>query len=94
MMREAHSVVPLYLSFSGDGKVSRSSPDNACTVLGIWSPGVTSRIFNLDVSMKGCHFSRFNRRFSGNLTANFAQQSAQLSLQSIEIPLPGEPGRA
>jgi hypothetical protein len=94
MIREAHSVVPLYLSFSADGKVSGSSPDNACTVLGIWSPGVTSWIFNLDVSMKGCQFSRFNRRFSGTLIASFPQQSAQLSLQSHEFSVLGEPARA
>jgi hypothetical protein len=94
MISEANSVVPLYLSFSADGKISGSSLDNACTVLGIRSPGVASWIFNLDVSMKGCHFSRFNRRFSGNLTANFAQHSAQLSLHSYDLSLLGEPARA
>jgi hypothetical protein len=55
---------------------------------------LASWIFNLDVSMRGCHFPRLNRRFTGNLTANFAQQSAQLLLQSYEFSLLGEPGRA
>jgi hypothetical protein len=35
LLADAHSVVVLTLSFTEDGKVSGSSPDNGCRVLGI-----------------------------------------------------------
>jgi hypothetical protein len=57
---EAQSVVPLVLTFSADGKVTGSSPDNGGTVLGIWTPGSTPRLFMLDVSLNSCRYARFN----------------------------------
>jgi hypothetical protein len=38
VIEEAHSVVPLVLMFSDDGKVSGSSADNGCSLLGLWAP--------------------------------------------------------
>jgi len=43
---EAQSVVSMVLTFSEDGKVTGSSPDNGCKVLGVWSPGSTPRLFS------------------------------------------------
>jgi hypothetical protein len=66
---EAQSVVPLVLTFSADGKVTGSSPDNGCKVLGVWSPGTTPRLFMLDVSLNSCGYSKFNQWYSGSLIA-------------------------
>jgi hypothetical protein len=38
VMDVAHSVVPLVLTFSADGKVSGVSADNGCSLLGLWAP--------------------------------------------------------
>src|ERR1700722_810710 len=45
VMEAAHSVVPLMLTFSADGKVSGSSADNGCSLLGLWAPGLPLRLF-------------------------------------------------
>jgi hypothetical protein len=93
VMEEAHSVVPLVLTFSADGKVSGSSADNGCSLLGLWAPGVTPRLFNLDITLKGCRFAGLNRRNAGTLIATFADNSAQFSLAAYALPIPGQPTR-
>jgi hypothetical protein len=93
VIEEAHSVVPLVLTFSADGKVSGVSADNSCAFLGLWAPGVTPRLFMLDVTLKGCQYSGLNRRYSGTLTATFADNSAQFSLMAYAVPIPGQPVR-
>jgi len=93
VMEAAHSVVPLVLTFSADGKVSGVSSDNGCTLLGLWAPGATPRLFNLDVTLKGCRYSGLNRRYAGNVLATFAENSAQFSLAAYAVPIPGQPVR-
>lgn len=51
VIEEAHSVVPLVLTFSADGKVSAVSPENGCALLGLWAPGSTPRLFALDITL-------------------------------------------
>jgi hypothetical protein len=92
-MEDSHTVVPLVLTFTADGKVSGASPKNGCTLLGLWSPGVTPRLFPLDITLKGCRFAGFNRRYSGNLIATFPENLAQFSLQAYTVPIPGQPIR-
>jgi hypothetical protein len=93
VIEEAHSVVPLVLTFSADGKVSGSSADNGCSLLGLWAPGSTPRLFALDITLKGCRYSGLNRRYAGNLIATFSDNSAQLSLMAYAVPIPGQPVR-
>jgi hypothetical protein len=88
---EAQSVVPMVLTFSADGKVTGSSPENGCKVLGVWSPGSTPRLFVLDVSLNICNYPKFNQRYSGNLIAAFPERMAQLSLTANTLPFPGQP---
>jgi hypothetical protein len=75
VIEEAHSVVPLVLTFSADGKVSGASTENGCGLLGLWAPGVTPRLFNLDITLKGCRYPGLNRRYAGTLIATFADNS-------------------
>jgi hypothetical protein len=93
VIEEAHSVVPLVLTFSANGKVSGSSADNGCSLLGLWAPGVTPRLFNLDITLKACRFSGLNRRYTGSLIATFPDNSAQFSLSVYALPIPGQPIR-
>jgi hypothetical protein len=93
VIEEAHSVVPLVLTFSADGKVSGASADNGCSLLGLWAPGVTPRLFTLDITLKGCRFSGLNRRYTGSLIATFPDNSAQFSLMAYALPIPGQPVR-
>lgn len=92
-LQEAHSVVPLSLTFSADGKVSGKSPDNGCELLGLWSPGVMPRRFTLDITLKNCRYEGLNRRYTGSLIATFTENSAQLSLLAYTVPIPGIPVR-
>jgi hypothetical protein len=93
VFEEAHSVVPLVLTFSADGKVSGSSADNGCAFLGLWAPGATPRLFMLDITLKGCRYAGLNRRYSGTLMATFADNSAQFSLSAYGLPILGQPVR-
>jgi hypothetical protein len=93
VIEAAHSVVPMVLTFSPDGKVSGVSAENGCALLGLWAPGVTPRLFPLDITLKGCRFPGLNRRYAGNLIATFADNSAQLSLSAYALPIPGQPVR-
>lgn len=91
VIEEAHSVVPLVLTFSADGKVSGVSAENGCALLGLWAPGSTPRLFALDITLKGCRYSGLNRRYGGNLIATFTENSAQLSLSAYAVSIPGQP---
>jgi hypothetical protein len=90
---EAHSVVSLVLTFSADGKVSGASADNGCSLLGLWAPGATPRLFMLDITLKGCRYAGLNRRYRGTLIATFQDNSAQFSLMTYAPPIPGQPIR-
>jgi hypothetical protein len=93
VIEEAHSVVPMVLTFSADGKVSGASADNGCALLGLWAPGSTPRLFALDITLKGCRFAGLNRRYTGSLIATFTDNSAQFSLLAYALPIPGQPIR-
>jgi len=90
LMPDAHTVVLLRLRFTADGKVTGSSPDNGCEVLGLWYVGFTPRLFPLDLTLQSCRYSGFNRRYSGNLVATFPTNSAELALQAYTLPVPGQ----
>jgi hypothetical protein len=78
---------------SADGKVSGSSADNGCSLLGLWAPGLTPRLFNLDITLKRCRFAGLNRRHAGTVMATFADNSARFSLFTYAPPIPGQPTR-
>jgi hypothetical protein len=93
LIEEAHTVVPLTFTFSADGKVSGKSADNGCELLGLWAPGVTPRLFLLDVTLEYCRYGGLNRRYTGSVIATFPKNSAQLTLQAFTLPILGQPTR-
>ena len=92
-LQEVHSVVPLVLTFSADGKVSGVSADNGCQLLGLWSPAVTPRLFTLDVTLSDCRYAGLNRRYTGTVTIGHTDGSALLGLQADTMPVLGLPRR-
>jgi hypothetical protein len=93
MLEEAHSVVPLALTFSEDGKVSGKSTENGCQLLGLWTAGVTPRLFILDITLTGCRYAGLSRRYSGTVTIQPADESAQFLLAADTVPTPGQTTR-
>src|ERR1700676_1737653 len=88
-LQEVHSVVPLVLTFSADGKLSGVSADNGCQLLGLWSPAVTPRLFTLDVTLSDCRYAGLNRRYAGTVTLGHTDGSGLLGLQADTMPVPG-----
>jgi hypothetical protein len=86
ILTDAHTVVPLNLELSADGKISGASPENGCKLLGLWTPGDPARIVWLDVTLNGCRYAGLNRRYSGSFMLSKPESSGQLSLQSSELP--------
>jgi len=94
VIEEAHSVVPLVLTFSTDGKVSGVSTENGCAFLGLWAPGAAPQLFNLDITIKGCRYSGLNRRYAGTLTTTGSTDgSSQLVLFTVVVVVPGQTTR-
>ena len=87
----AHSVAPMVLSFTADGKVSGSNSENGCKFLGVWAPGVTPRLFPIDITLTECHYLGLNRRYTGNMITGNLDKSAQFSLLAYTTPIPGQP---
>jgi len=79
---EAHSVTPIALAVEQGGRVSGSSPENGCTFLGIGRPGVTERMFDLDLTASKCKYEKLNVRYSGSLIATPAEGRINFTLRS------------
>lgn len=83
VIQEAMAVVPVTLDIEAQGKVVGSSPENGCRLMGIASPGLTPRMLNLDITLSGCRYRSFNRRFFGSLIVDQEKKVAQLSLSGV-----------
>lgn len=83
--QSTHSVVPLMILVSDDGKVQGTSSENGCRLLGIATPGTSPRILNVDVTLSDCIAKDLNQRFRGSLVLNPADRSARLKLLAQRI---------
>jgi predicted membrane-bound mannosyltransferase len=84
-LSDAHTVIPMTISISPQGKVLGISEQNQCRMKGIASPGVVPTSLSLDVTLSGCNYKGYNLRMSGYLNLNAAQKQAQLSLNRFVI---------
>jgi hypothetical protein len=85
VMEQAHTVVPLVLEFTADGKVSGSSAENGCKVLGVWSQGNPLQIVWVDVTLSACRFAGLDRRYIGSFVLARPDSSGQLSVLATEF---------
>jgi|SRR5580658_3810904 hypothetical protein len=88
----AHTVVPLTLEFTLDGKVTGASPDNGCNWLGVWSQGGKGieRMISLDVALTSCKYAGLDRRYTGTFLLAVPDSSGQVSLLAYTPPIPGQ----
>lgn len=86
---DAHAVVPMVIDIDPQGKVRGSSPENACKIMGIASPGMMATLANLDLTFSGCRYPGFNRRMFGTLALSPANKFAQLYLSGNTGPFSG-----
>jgi hypothetical protein len=75
-----HSPVAFSLSIDKAGKVAGSTIDNGCTLSGIALRDRAPATLYLDVTLSGCLYAGFNRRFAGSLAAH-REKNAQLNLR-------------
>ena len=80
---EAHDVVSLVIQVEKQGRVRGASPENGCKLLGVAAPYFAPNVLTLDVTLSGCRYPAFNRRYSGTLALYQSSNSVQFSLQSI-----------
>jgi hypothetical protein len=92
MIAEVHTVVPLTLEFTADGKVTGASPDNGCIWLGEWSQGGKGieRMITLDVALTSCKYAGLDRRYTGSFLLAVPDSSGQVSLLAYTPPIPGQ----
>jgi hypothetical protein len=92
VLQAAHTVVPLTAEFTPDGKLSGSSDENGCKVLGIWSQD-PQHIVWLDVTLTACRFPGLNRRFGGSFLLARPASSGQLQIVATDLPHAGQGAR-
>jgi hypothetical protein len=92
MIAAAHTVVPLTLEFTADGKVTGASPDNGCNWLGVWSQGGKGieRMITLDVALTSCKYSGLDRRYGGTFLLAVPDSSGLVNLIAYTLPIPGQ----
>jgi len=86
VLEQAHSVVPLMLEFTADGKVSGSSADNGCKVLGVWSQSNPPQVIWVDITLSACQFAGLDRRYTGSFILARPDSSGQLNVLATEFP--------
>lgn len=80
----AHVVTNLTIAISPGGKVSGSSAENGCRVVGLATPGIAPAIVNLSVTLTGCNYPGLNRTYAGDLSVFGKERYAKFSLQAID----------
>jgi hypothetical protein len=85
----AHAVVTLTMVVAADGKLTGESTDNGCRALGLASPQ-TPQTLKLDVTLTGCRYAGFNRRYTGTFGLPPDKGYATVSLLAYDTR-PGTP---
>jgi hypothetical protein len=85
----AHAVVTLTLIIAADGKLTGESTDNGCRALGLASPQ-TPQTLKLDVTLTGCRYAGFNRRYTGTFGLPPGKGYATVSMVAYDMR-PGTP---
>jgi hypothetical protein len=81
----AHSVGNLVLAVDPRGKVVISASDIGCTGLGLFNAGPMPSIKSLDITLKGCSYEGYNRRFGGTLLLQDGGRRAKVQLHANNI---------
>lgn len=82
---KGHAVTELSIAIDPEGKLVGASAANGCRALGIAAPSGPKTVMNLDVTLSGCAYAGFNRRYSGNLFLYPKERYASLRLRSLVV---------
>jgi hypothetical protein len=85
-IQAAHSVALMSAEFRADGKITGTSPENGCKMLGVWGSGIGPLAWLVDVTFSGCSYGDLNRRFHGSFILARPDSSAAMQLNSIGAP--------
>lgn len=89
LVDEAHPVIDVGFTIDPKGKLTGASRENGCSALGFASPGFGPTL-NLDVTLSGCRYAGFNRRFTGTFGLPPGRDYGTVSLLAYEAR-PGVP---
>lgn len=81
----AHLVTNLTILIDPSGKVTGTSTENNCKLLGLASPGSAPFIVMLKVTVTGCTYQGLNKTYQGLLSVFTKDKYAKFSLQAIDI---------
>ena len=81
----SHIVTNLTINVDPQGKVTGTSIENGCRMLGLAAPGIVPTIVTLNVTLTGCTYSGFNRTYMGSLSVFSKETYAKFSLQAIDV---------
>lgn len=93
VVQAAHSVALMNAEFTADGKVTGSSGENGCQMLGVWSVGGQTLAW-VDLTFDQCRISELNRRYHGSFILARPDSSGQLQVQSLGAPFSKDIGKA
>lgn len=86
---DAHSVGKLALFVQPDGSV-QGEHANGCKLSGIIKRFASETSFSLDVNVKGCAFSGYNRRWQGHFNVQPKDRTGSFRLNASDIK-PSQP---
>ena len=81
----AHTVTNLTILIDPSGKVTGTSTENNCKLLGLASPGSAPFIVTLKVTVTGCTYQGLNKTYQGLLSVFTKDKHAKFSLQAFEM---------
>ena len=79
----AHAVVDFVMTVDPNGKLLGASKTNGCQALGIASPS-NPQMLTLDVTLSGCTYAGYNRRYTGTFALPPGQGYARFHLLAYE----------
>ena len=81
----AHTITNLTILVDPSGKVTGTSTENNCKMLGLASPGSAPFIVMLNVTVTGCTYQGLNRTYQGLLSVFTKDKYAKFSLQAVDF---------
>lgn len=81
-VQAAHSVALLTAEFTADGKITGSSSENGCQLLGVWSAGGQTLNW-IDLTISKCNYPDLNRRYHGIFNLARPDSSGNIQAQAI-----------
>jgi hypothetical protein len=80
----AHAVVGIAVQVELGGKISGTSPENGCRLLGVLKPFSSPQVYQSQVTLSQCRAPSLNGRYMGPVTVKPQAGTLALSLTMVE----------